>query len=259
MLGPMPVHPRPQMTRPGWQDLCGPWGFAFDDGGAGIGEQWPRRADVFDRVIEVPFPFESSASGIGDTGFHPVVWYRRTVQAGVRPGHRLLLHFGAVDYRAHVWVNGRAVASHEGGHTPFTADITSALEPSGEQVVVVRAEDPPGDLRQPRGKQDWQRDPHAIWYDRTSGIWQPVWLEEVPDARIRSLHWVADVDSRSLELTAQLRADGSTGLRLRVVLREGERLLADDTYRVDRSEITRRITLTEIGRASWRERVWTIV
>jgi beta-galactosidase/beta-glucuronidase len=172
-----------------------------------------------------------------------VVWYRREVEASVRDGSRLLLHLGAVDYRAHVWVNGRAVAYHEGGSTPFTADITSALEPSGRQVVVVRAEDSPFDLRQPRGKQDWKREPHAIWYDRTSGIWQPVWLEEVPDSRIRSLHWTPDVDTRSLELAVRIRAEGSPRLRLRVVLRSGDRELADDTYTVDRGEVRRRITL----------------
>ena len=194
-------------------------------------------------MIQVPFPFESRASGIGDTGFHPVVWYRREVQATARPGHRLLLHFGAVDYRAHVWVNGRAVAYHEGGHTSFTADITSALDPSGQQVVVVRAEDSPHDLRQPRGKQDWQREPHAIWYDGTSGIWQPVWLEEVPDARVRSLTWTPDVDSRSLDLAVRVRSDGATGVQLRVVLRQRDRVLADDTYEVERGEVRRRITL----------------
>src|SRR5215211_2036800 len=242
-----PNHPRPQLTRPQWRDLGGPWGFAFDDSGVGVVDQWQRREDVFDRVIEVPFPFESPASGINDTSFHPVVWYRRTFEVSVRPGHRLLLHFGAVDYRAHVWVNGHAVAYHEGGHTPFTADITSALIDSGPQVVVVRAEDSPRDLRQPRGKQDWKPSAHAIWYDRTSGIWQPVWLEEVPDNRIRALHWVPDVDSRSVELTVRVRADHMAGLRLRVVLRIGERVLAEDTYRLERSEITRRITLAEDG------------
>ncbi len=237
------MHPRPQLTRPDWEELDGPWGLAFDDGGIGIVEQWPRRDDVFDRVIRVPFPFESPASGIADTGFHPVVWYRRTVTAAAQPGHRLLLHFGAVDYRAHVWVNGRGVAYHEGGHTPFTADITSALDPSGEQVIVVRAEDSPLDLRQPRGKQDWQRRPHAIWYDRTSGIWQPVWLEHVPDVRVRSLHWTPDVDARSVDLTVRVRSDGRAGLHLRVVLRARGEVLADDSYAVDRSEIRRRITV----------------
>jgi beta-galactosidase/beta-glucuronidase len=243
MLGDMPVHPRPQLTRPGWQELDGSWGFAFDDGSVGILHQWQRREDVFDRVIQVPFPFESPASGIGDTGFHPVVWYRRVLTATARPGHRLLLHFGAVDYRAHVWINGRAVAYHEGGHTPFTADITSALDPSGQQAVVVRAEDSPTDLRQPRGKQDWQRTSHAIWYDRTSGIWQPVWLEEVPDVRVRSLHWAPDVDSRSVELTVRVRSDGHTGLRLRVVLQARGQVLADDSYAVVHGEIRRRIAV----------------
>ncbi len=93
----MPAHPRPQLTRPAWRSLDGPWQFAFDDADVGMAEQWQRREDVYDRVIEVPFPFESPASGIGDTGFHPVAWYRREVRAAVRPGHQLLLHFGAVD------------------------------------------------------------------------------------------------------------------------------------------------------------------
>src|SRR5215218_10089354 len=240
-----PNHPRPQLTRPQWRDLGGPWGFAFDDSGVGVVDQWQRREDVFDRVIEVPFPFESPASGINDTSFHPVVWYRRTFEVSVRPGHRLLLHFGAVDYRAHVWVNGHAVAYHEGGHTPFTADITSALSDSGPQVVVVRAEDSPTDLRQPRGKQDWQLEAHAIWYDRTSGIWQPVWLEEVPECRVRSLRWRPDVDRRSLDLTVRVRGEGRVGLRLRVVLRRDGEVLADDTYGVSHGHVQRRIVLNE--------------
>lgn len=228
-------------------DLGGTWGFAVDDRAVGLTERWQRREDVFDRTIEVPFPFESAASGIGDTGFHPVVWYRRRFHAVAAPGRRVLLHFGAVDYRAHVWVNGHAVAYHEGGHTPFTADITSALDASGEQVVVVRAADAPHDLRQPRGKQDWQERPHAIWYDRTSGIWQPVWLEDVPDLRIRSLHWVPDVDHRFIDVTVRLRSDHEVerDLRVRVVLRQEGRLLADDTYLVRAEETQRRIVLVE--------------
>ena len=240
-------HPRPQLTRPGWRDLCGTWQFCFDDAGQGLTEQWQRREDVFDREIQVPFPFESPASGIGDTGFHSVVWYRREFAASPRPGRRVLMHFGAVDYRAHVWVNGHAVASHEGGHTPFTADVTSVLREDGPQVVVVRAQDLPHDLRQPRGKQDWQRDPHGIWYDRTTGIWQPVWLEDVPETRIDRLRWTPDVESRSLDLSVTLRATSAEQqLRVRVVItREGGRVVADDTYAVHSAEVQRRITLME--------------
>src|SRR5215208_2667642 len=138
------LHPRPQLARARWIDLSGPWGFAFDDGDVGLDEGWFERANPFTRTILVPYPPESRASGIADPAFHPVVWYRRAfaVAPEDRRG-RLLLHFGAVDYLAQVWVNGRLVARHEGGHTPFSADITAALRPDGgeENVVVVRAED----------------------------------------------------------------------------------------------------------------------
>ncbi|WP_231384035.1 sugar-binding domain-containing protein [Cellulomonas sp. URHD0024] len=238
-------HPRPQLRREEWEDLSGPWGFAFDDGLQGIPGRWHEREDVFDRVIQVPFPFESPASGVHDTGFHPVVWYRREFTATARPEQRLLLHFGAVDYRAHVWVNGASVAYHEGGNTPFAADITSVLDDSGTQVVVVRAEDSPSDLRQPRGKQDWQPEPHAIWYDRTSGIWQPVWLEHVPEARVRSLRWSTDADGRGVDLVVKVRKDAKNDLRLRVVLTQRGRVLGDDTYAVTDGELQRRITFAE--------------
>ncbi|MBO0877806.1 MAG: hypothetical protein J2P19_30900, partial [Pseudonocardia sp.] len=183
-------HPRPQLARPHRLDLCGSWRFAFDDNDEGLDGGWFESTEPFDRTIVVPFPPESKASGIGDAGYHPVVWYRRTFRADPGRG-RLLLHFGAVDYRARVWLNGRLVAVHEGGHTPFHADVTAALRTagSGEQVLVVRAEDRPTDPEQPRGKQDWRPEPHAIWYHRTTGIWQPVWAEIVPPRHLSALRW----------------------------------------------------------------------
>ncbi len=193
-----PLHPRPQFTRARWTDLCGSWGFAYDDGAVGREERWFERADVFPLRIEVPYPPESTASGIGDRSFHPVVWYRREFDASTAGGERLLLHFGAVDYRAEVWVNGRFVVRHEGGHTPFSADVTEALEPDGPQVLVVRAEDLPTDAEQPRGKQDLHEAPHKIWYHRTTGIWQPVWLEPCRRARIGRVRFVTDVDRGAL-------------------------------------------------------------
>jgi len=163
------------MRRAEWFDLCGEWQFSYDDEDLGLAQHWHEYPDRFESIIIVPFPPESELSGINDKGYHPVVWYRREFDHAEGDG-RLLLHFGAVDYAAKVWVNGELVASHEGGHTPFSADITTSLRSEGRQVIVVRAEDQPLDVTQPRGKQDWQEQPHAIWYHRTTGIWQPVWL-----------------------------------------------------------------------------------
>ena len=176
------VHPRPLLARAGWVDLTGTWEFAYDDDNQGLAHGWHARERSFDRTIVVPFPPESKLSGVHDPSYHPVVWYRRRVTLpSAAAGERTLLHFGAVDYRATVWANGVVVGEHEGGHTPFTCDLTDArAATSDEAVVVVRAEDQPTDVGQPRGKQDWQAEPHDIWYHRTTGIWQPVWLEQVP-------------------------------------------------------------------------------
>lgn len=240
-------HPCPQLTRERWTDLCGQWGFAYDDADRGLNESWPERAEPFTRVITVPFPPESAASGVGDTAYHPIVGYRRAFQDARRDtGERLLLHCGAVDYRGHVWVNGRLVATHEGGHTPFSADITAAVRPEGEQVIVVRAEDLPDDLAQPRGKQDWLEQPHKIWYHRTRGIWQPVWLEPVAPTRITSLRWTPDPANNVLGLEAALQRQDDAPLRLRVQLRLHGAPLADDVYAVRGTTLQRGIDLGHV-------------
>jgi beta-galactosidase/beta-glucuronidase len=218
-------HPRPQLIRPRWTDLSGPWGFAHDDADEGETLGWHRRP-VADRTITVPFPPESPASGVADTGFHPVVWYSRPLTrdelrtAGLGPdATRLLVHFGAVDYRAKVWLNGVLLGEHEGGHTPFTLDATDAVDDgAAEQLLVVRAEDDPHDVTQPRGKQDWQLDPHVIWYHRTTGIWQTVWLEAVPRTSIRSLRWTSDLPSATVDLELELRGPVPTSSVVEVVV-----------------------------------------
>ncbi len=202
-----------------WADLNGPWDFEYGDG------------DDFGRTITVPFPPESKASGIGDQGFHPVLRYRRRItaedlgRAGHATGRILLLHFGAVDYRADVWVDGRHALTHEGGSTPFVVEVP------GECSIVVRAWDDPHDLTQPRGKQDWELDPHVIWYPRTSGIWQGVWLESVPAASIRSVAWALDVDRASTALTVGVAGAAAA---VRVAVRLGDELLATVSSAVDR-------------------------
>ena len=232
-------HPFPQLRRSHWCSLDGPWSFAYDDDETGLERDWPS-CGVNERIITVPFPPESERSGIGDTGYHPVVWYSRTlaaadlVRAG-RPaqGERVLLHFGAVDYRASVWIDGQLVGEHEGGHVPFVLDVTRALPEGGEDaLLVVRAEDRPLDAGQPRGKQDWQPEPHSIWYSRTTGIWQSVWLEAVPRTAIAELAWTPNRACDAVELAVTTTRPVPAGSRITARLTIEGHLLAEATARL---------------------------
>jgi beta-galactosidase/beta-glucuronidase len=243
------TYPRPQLVREAWTDLCGTWQLAFDDARAGLDGGWAQLADladreVFDRDITVPFPPESYASGVGDAGPHSVFWYRRSLRltdivgadAVARDGSRVVLRFGAVDHSAHVWLDGALLGSHEGGQTPFSFDITGPLTaggPEDEHVLVVRAHDDPRDLTQPRGKQDWQDEPHAIWYSRTSGIWQPVWCEVVPAVAVEHLAWTADLPGAAVHLGITLREAPAEPVTVAVRLDLDGRLLAEHRVRVD--------------------------
>jgi hypothetical protein len=249
-----PAYPRPLLQRARWTCLDGPWRFRFD-----TARQFAEPADVDDwpLTIKVPFPPESKASGIGDRSFHPACWYQRDFD--VAPADdRVILHFGAVDYAARVWVNGRFVVGHEGGHTPFSADITTALNPSGPQTVTVLVEDDPQDLAKPRGKQDWQREPHAIWYPRTTGIWQTVWLERVPRTYIAKIRWTPHVEGFAFTFEARLGGTVATDVALQLVLSHGERVLAEDVYRIVGDEVDRRIILSDPGIDDFRnELLWS--
>ena len=225
-------YPRPQLVRPAWLDLAGAWEFEFDDANEGRNGGWATSQEPFSRSITVPFPPESRASGIGDSGYHHVMWYRRFVTAeevaaaGHRPDRSLLLHFGAVDYRADVWAAGKYITHHEGGHTPFFAEVPDA---SAGFEIVVRVEDDPRDLAQPRGKQDWSEQRHVVWYDRTSGIWQPVWIESVPRQHIAHLGWRPSIAEAQATLSIELSERPRPGTRLRIAIRKGDDVLADQS------------------------------
>jgi hypothetical protein len=164
--------------------LNGEWEF-----GTGSAEE-PR----FDATIVVPFCAPSKLSGVGRLP-GDVVWYRRKFDAPA--AECLLLHFGAVDYRTVAWVNGVEVARHEGGHVPFSADITTAVH-ARDNVLLVRAEDPLTDRTIPRGKQYWTQTPESIFYTATTGIWQTVWLEPVASHRVTHLRLSPDLASGDL-------------------------------------------------------------
>lgn len=237
------AYPRPQLIREHWESLNGSWKFTFDND-----KRYRNPSDGinWNSQIEVPYPPESQASGIGDRGFNHACWYERDFDAKPE-GQRIFLHFGAVDYQARVWVNGFLVVQHEGGHTPFSAEITHALNPSGQQVVTVLAEDDPLDLAKPRGKQDWQLEPHSIWYPRTTGIWQTVWLERVPLTYIKKLRWTPHFDGFEIGCEAFIAGNLSDNLTVEVKISHGAKVLADDRYKVIGDEAHRKISLSDPG------------
>ncbi|MFJ4915579.1 LamG-like jellyroll fold domain-containing protein [Streptomyces sp. NPDC088726] len=220
---PLPEYPRPQQVRDDWKNLNGPWEFAA----AKAGEK-PVFGKKLGERITVPFPVESQLSGLERHEDH--MFYRKLVTVpenwSVKSGkgrsgkgstaNRLKLNFGAVDYRATVWVNGKQVAEHTGGYTSFTADITDAVKGSGPQEIVVAVTDTTGD-DQPKGKQS--RDPGGIVYTPSSGIWQTVWMEPVAPASIDSLTTTPDIDKGTLALKAN-SAQASAGARISAVARD---------------------------------------
>lgn len=249
-----PAYPRPQLQRSQWTSLNGTWKFTYDDEGKHIR---PSEISTWNQYIQVPFAPESIQSGIHDAGFHPNCWYEREFEV-LAEGDRVLLHFGAVDYRARVWVNDQFMIDHEGGHTPFSIDITSVLSPSGHQTVTVWAEDDPYDLAKPRGKQDWQLEPHSIWYPRTSGIWQTVWLERVPQTYIDRLKWTPHFERWEIGFEAFVAGKPQPDMQLKVRLTAGNQLLVNDTYEVLNDEIHRRIALSDPGIDDYRnELLWS--
>jgi beta-galactosidase/beta-glucuronidase len=238
-------YPRPQLARDSWISLNGAWDFAFDPDA-----RWQTPLDVvWDGSIRVPFAPEAPASGVSSPPFFQACWYHRRVDVPpLPPGGHCCLHFGAVDYEATVWVDGRLAGRHRGGYTPFTIDLTHEARGGGRALeVTVRACDDPHDLSKPRGKQDWQREPHSIWYPRTTGIWQTVWLEVLPSAFVSKLRWTPNLER--WEIAADVLVSGAAGRALRVGLRleaDGQ-VIADDNYAVIDGEVHRRIALSDPG------------
>ncbi|HET7541970.1 MAG TPA: glycoside hydrolase family 2 TIM barrel-domain containing protein [Polyangiaceae bacterium] len=249
-------YPRPLLRRRHWRSLNGSWEFAID---ADDTHSHPDQVEWAGR-IEVPFAPETVRSGVADTGLYKACWYRCKFEApSLGENERVILHFGAVDYHATVWIDGTLSATHEGGYTPFELDITSALQGGlREHVLAVLAQDDPGDLAKPRGKQDWQFEPHSIWYPRTTGIWQSVWLEKVGSVRVQSLQWTPNLGRWEIGIDAAILGYGEEKLALSVRLRVADLTLVSDRYLVVAGEVHRRLALSDPGVDDFRnELLWS--
>ncbi|MBO9151689.1 glycoside hydrolase family 2 protein [Chitinophaga sp. GCM10012297] len=188
-------YPRPQFVRDSWKNLNGLWNYALTARNAGAPTAWQGK-------ILVPFAIESSLSGVGKTvGKDQVLWYQQTFElpAGAK-ARKTLLHFGAVDWKADVYVNGQLAGTHTGGFDPFSFDITPLLKKGKKQELTVKVWDPTDEGPQPRGKQ--VRKPEGIWYTPVTGIWQTVWLETVPGTYLSSVRQTPDIDAKTLTLSS---------------------------------------------------------
>jgi beta-galactosidase/beta-glucuronidase len=193
-------YPRPQFERKEWLNLNGAWSFAFDDNDQGLVEEWQQPDHHLPLTIEVPFAYQTEKSGIHDPAFHDIVWYKRKIELPENYlGKQLLLHFGAVDYRCQVFIDGQLVGGHEGGETPFAIDITRYTK-GAECCLALRVEDPSQDETIPRGKQFWRENSDTIWYTRTTGIWQTVWIEPLDTSHIEEVKYHTNVQEAKVTM-----------------------------------------------------------
>lgn len=208
---PRPEHPNPQFERKNWTNLNGAWDFEIDYGESGFDRKLYEAEGLSGKIL-VPFCPESSLSGIGNTDFMPAVWYQRKIRSEAKTGERTLLHFGAVDYEASVFVNGRLVGTHKGGYASFTFDISDYLQ-QGENTLTVCAKDHTRCALQPRGKQSELYDSNGCDYTRTTGIWQTVWMETVPEAYIKAVKYYPDIENSAVTIQAQVAGGGTLQIK----------------------------------------------
>jgi hypothetical protein len=238
----LPEYPRPQLVRSQWQNLNGLWDLAIVDA------ELAASPENFDKKILVPFPVESSLSGVMQKVSH--VWYRRSFEVPANwHDKRVLLHFGAVDWQATVSVNGHELGTHKGGYDAFSFDVTDALKPTGPQEIVVRVFDPTSAGGQPRGKQVDQ--PGGCNYTQSTGIWQTVWIEPVSPPHVDRLDLVPDFDASALRATVAgvgtaeddkvevivsaernevARASGKIGAEIKVAIPQAKPWSPDDPF-----------------------------
>lgn len=251
-------YPRPQFERKTWLNLNGDWNFEFDDKNVGLKERWYEK-NRFSKTIIVPFTYQCEKSNINVQDFHDVVWYSKTVDLSEEfLGKNIILNFGAVDYKADVWVNGDHVICHEGGHVPFSIDITDIVKAKGNEIVV-RAEDYTNDLELPRGKQYWKERSESIFYTRTTGIWQTVWMEAVNEIHLEKVWMTPDLDKKKVMIEYNINGDSKDALMNVKISFKGIDIV-DDTVKVKNGRGKRDFWLDQEVTVDWNHQeswAWT--
>jgi beta-galactosidase/beta-glucuronidase len=251
-------YPRPQFVREHWLNLNGEWDFRFDDGNEGEQQGWHQAFEA-DLKIQVPFVYETKASGIGESVFHSYVWYQRKFKVPAeQQGKRVILNFQAVDYVAKMWVNGNFIGRHEGGYSAFSFDVTAHLLSGGDNLLVVKVEDS-DDCTQPRGKQRWRKDNFGCWYVQTTGIWQTAWMEYVSPQHVQSVKITPDLDTNSVRFDYRVGGDGGTSsrqLRLTTRISMDGLPVKETSLVVDRSALSASVELISETR-EWRVETWS--
>lgn len=238
---PRPEHPNPQFQRREWLNLNGKWSFEIDKSKSGMEKKYYEPQTKLDSTINVPFCPESVLSGVEYKDFMDAVWYSREFTVPEKFADlRTILHFGAVDYLATVFVNGKKVGTHKGGYISFEFDITDYLK-DGTNVLTVYAEDDTRNPLQPRGKQSERYYSHDCDYTRTTGIWQTVWLEFVPESRIKGIKVFPNVENCSVDIQAEVIGAG----KFEVLALYQERIMGAASVETEGGYITAHLDLKE--------------
>lgn len=233
-------YPRPNLVRKNWKNLNGIWDFEFDDLKIGLKEKWHKHKE-FTKKINVPFVFQSELSGINDSKFHDVVWYKRKFKIDSSwKDKEIIINFEAVDYIAKIYINGEFVGEHQGGHVGFSLNITDYLNWNEEEIVVY-AFDPSIDQTIPRGKQFWKEQSEGIWYTRSTGIWQTVWLEAVNSKRIELVQTTPNLDKGSVEFLIETTDFKNENLDVELEIIFKDEVISKDIFNLNKMFIKREI------------------
>lgn len=248
-------YPRPQFQRKSWINLNGTWKFAFDDQNIGEKGLWHQKPS-FSTDIQVPFTYETKASGIGEEDFHPYVWYQRLLEIPKEEaGKRVILRFQASDYLTKVWVNGNYIGDHAGGNAAFSFDITNEIDNTKKNELVVKVEDSQS-CYQPRGKQRWTDENFGCWYVQNTGIWQTVWLELLNDESIENVKITPKLDTNSVVFDYKLNGLINEKLSLETTIGFDGNKVKQFSINPDRSNMHLEVDLVS-ELYEWKVKYWT--